>query len=520
MILKSLFPKSIFIFFLLVSNSYSDGLFSSKESSFLKVDEAFQISIEESESNFLVNFEIADGYYLYKEKIKIIFDKIEVKKISFPKTKIKEDEFFGKSEIYDKNISLLIKNKQKVNTIEIFFQGCANKGLCYPPKKKIFDLHDIKSNKYLKDKKISESEKIYKKLISNNILANIILFMGFGLLLSFTPCVLPMVPILSGLIVRSNNISLKKPFLLSLSYVSGLCLLYFLVGLFVGYSTNIYNIQSVFQEPIYLIVFIFILIILSFSMFGFYEIKLSNSFQKKITDFSNRIKINGYSGSFVMGFISALIVGPCVAPPLAGIFIYITSENPGPLWTSILFFSLAVGMSIPLLAYGTFVGKIIPKAGKWMKYVNYLIGTLLLITALFFADRLIPILNINNNNSELVFKKINNVQELNSFLSSKRDKMAFLDVYADWCIECKLMEKKTFQDPSVKKMLKELSLIKIDVTNNSKEDEELLKYLNVMGPPAYKFFNNHGLELEGFSIQGYMNAEKFISHLNEIKSID
>ena len=135
MILKSLFSKSIFIFFYSVSNSYSDGLFSSKESSFLKVDEAFKISIEESESNFLVNFDIADGYYLYKEKIKIIFDKIEVKKISFPKTKIKEDEFFGKSEIYDKNISLLIKNNQKVNIIEVIISRLCEQRIMLSAKK-------------------------------------------------------------------------------------------------------------------------------------------------------------------------------------------------------------------------------------------------------------------------------------------------------------------------------------------------------------------------------------------------
>ena len=229
-----------------------------------------------------------------------------------------------------------------------------------------------------------------------------------------------MVPILSGLIIKSNNISSRKPFLLSMYYVLGLCLLYLLVGLFIGYSTNIYNIQSAFQEPLYLVIFSFILILLSFSMFGFYEIKISNSFQKFITDISNKINIGGYRGSFIMGFLSALIVGPCVAPPLAGIFIYITSENPGSLWTGILFLSLAIGMSIPLLAYGTFIGRIIPKTGQWMRYINYFIGILLLITAIFFIDRLIPILNVNKQDPELVFNKISNVKEFNNILSSTK----------------------------------------------------------------------------------------------------
>tara|TARA_B100000989_G_scaffold413_1_gene261 strand:- start:180 stop:947 length:768 start_codon:yes stop_codon:yes gene_type:complete len=255
-------------------------------------------------------------------------------------------------------------------------------------------------------------------------------------------------------------------------------------------------------------------------MFGFYEIKISNSFQKSITDFSNKINIGGYKGSFLMGFISALIVGPCVAPPLAGIFIYITSENPGSLWTGILFLSLAIGMSIPLLAYGTFIGRIIPKTGQWMKYINYFIGVLLLITAMFFIDRLVPILSVNKQDSELVFNKINNVKEFNKILNSKKEKMIFLDVYADWCIECKLMERKTFQDPTAKEILKDFLLVKIDVTNNSKDDIELLKYLKTLGPPAYKFFDKDGIELKGFSIQGYMDSKKFIEHLNQMKDID
>ena len=255
-------------------------------------------------------------------------------------------------------------------------------------------------------------------------------------------------------------------------------------------------------------------------MFGLYEIKIANSFQRLVTNFSNRIRIGGYGGSFIMGFFSALIVGPCVAPPLAGIFIYITSENPGAAVTGLLFLSLAIGMSLPLLFYGTFMGKIIPKTGKWMKYINYLIGVLLLIVAITFIDRLVPVLNVSNNDSSLVFKKIKNVGELNRFLNTESDKIVFLDVYADWCIECKLMEQKTFKNINVETLLKELNLIKIDVTNNSKEDIALLKYLNVLGPPAYKFYDREGIEVKGYSIQGYMNAEKFQKHLEEIISID
>ena len=519
MIDRSFFLKSIFLFFLSLSNSYSDSLFSAEKNTFLKADDAFKISVEEKKENsFLINFNIEDGYYLYKEKIKIYINNEEIKVNSFPKSKIRYDEFFGESEIYNENFSLIVKSNQLGNFIEVIYQGCANKGLCYPPKKKSFSFSE--NDDHIKLEKISESELIYGKLLTNNIAANIILFLGFGLLLSLTPCVLPMVPILSGIIIKSNNTVTKKPFLHSFSYVAGICLLYFMVGIFVGYSTNIYNIQSIFQEPFYLVFFIFILVFLSLSMFGLYEIKFPNSFQKFVSDLSNKINIRGYRGSFLMGSLSALIVGPCVAPPLAGIFIYIISENPGPMWTGILFLSLAIGMSLPLLAYGTFFGNMIPKAGKWMKYINYFVGILLLITAIFFVDRLIPVLNIDNKESELIFKKISSVKDLNNHLNNKKNKITFLDVYADWCIECKLMEQKTFQDPDVEKILKNFLLIKIDVTNSSKDDLELLEYLGILGPPAYKFFSADGIEHKGFSIQGYMNAEKFKEHLKEIKNID
>ena len=201
-----------------------------------------------------------------------------------------------------------------------------------------------------------------------------------------------------------------------------------------------------------------------------------------------------------MGFISALIIGPCVAPPLAAIFLYVTSNNPGALITGLLFLSLGLGMSIPLLAYGTFMGKFIPKTGKWMQGINYVIGILLLLVALTFIDRLVPIFNINNQESNLIFKKIDNVSDLKKYLKEDGDNMIFLDVYADWCVECKLMEHKTFKNKNVEQLLKDLRLVKIDVTSNKKEDIELLRYLNILGPPAYKFYNNKGKELKGFQI--------------------
>ena len=259
--IKNLFIQLFLLLFFLNSNAYSDGIFSSSKNTFLKADEAFVVSLAKEKDKFLIiNFKIEKGYYLYKDKIKIYYDGKKISEIKFPEPKITEDDFFGISEIYESSFYLKIKMNEKVQSVQVSYQGCADKGLCYAPAKKIFNISENNSVIKSVGNKISDSDKIYKKLSSNNILVNIILFIGFGLLLSFTPCVLPMVPILSGIILKSNKNSLNKPFLLSLNYVLGLCTLYFLVGIFVGYSSDIYNIQSIFQDPIYLIIFSIILV--------------------------------------------------------------------------------------------------------------------------------------------------------------------------------------------------------------------------------------------------------------------
>ena len=511
-----------FIYFLFILNniSFAESKFSNDiNSEFLKADEAFVVLLRENPVNqkqsktHIISFNIAKGYYLYKNKIEVFLNDKRIDDINFPKTKIKFDEFFGESEIFEENFILKLPHDGEINSLVVIYQGCANKGLCYPPlKKTLFPYND--SNKSFILTKVSEQEMIYGKLISNNIFTNIILFAGLGLLLSFTPCVLPMIPILSGIILRSSN-NFSRPFLLSLNYVLGVCSVYLLVGIFVGYSSDFYNIQSVFQDPFYLIIFSIILVFLALSMFGLYDIKIPSSFQNWISSFGKNT--NGRLGSsFIMGSLSALIVGPCVAPPLAGIFIYITSENPGPIITGALFLSLSIGMSIPLLAYGTFMGKFIPKTGKWMVYINYLIGVLLLVVALFFIDRIIPIFSFNSDKSQIIFYEVKNVEDLKSQLSLTNGKIKLVDVYADWCLECKLMEQKTFKDESVERILKNYQLIKIDVTHNTKIDKELLRYLNIIGPPAYKFYNKEGKRIQGFTIQGYMNSKDFNNHLIEL----
>jgi len=515
-----------FFFFLVLclisNNSYSDNIFSSinkNTKTFLKIDDAFKVSLfQKNKELIIINYKIHNGYYLYKDKIKLFINDKEFYDFSTPASKTKEDEFFGISEIYDSDFIISVNYPGNIYSLVVHYQGCANNGLCYPPKKKELISTYLSKKKDFVKIKVSEPDYIFEKILSNNIFINILLFIGFGLLLSFTPCILPMIPILSGVILKSNVINTKNSFLLSFYYVLGLTFVYLLMGLFLGYAASIYNIQSVFQKPIYLLIFIFILIALSFSMFGFYEIKIPRNIQGWAMSFSDKTNTGKYSSSFVMGFVSALIVGPCVAPPLAGIFLYVTAENPGSLVTGILFFSLGLGMSIPLLVYGTFIGKYVPKTGKWMKFINYFIGVLLLFVALTFIDRLVPILKFSSQESNLIFKKVENVKDLKRFLRLDNGKITLVDVYADWCVECKLMEQKTFSNTEIESLLKDLNLLKVDVTNNKKEDVEILKYLKVIGPPAYKFFDIHGDEIKAYGIQGYMGPLEFKLHLLELKN--
>jgi thiol:disulfide interchange protein DsbD len=378
----------------------------------LDPDDAFQISYDSQPGQFKVNWIIAEGHYLYRDKMQITTDETSVisKPLVMPAGEAKDDPVFNKTLYVFHNFAdatlpyQYTGNGGKDVTFKVKYQGCSEiSGICYPPQTKKFTVklspvsaaqaaaisaNQADSNKSTSEP-VSEQDEIANALRGGNTWLTLIIFFGAGLLLAFTPCVFPMIPILSGIIVgQGENISTSKAFYLSLVYVLAMALTYTIVGILVGLSGE--NIQAWFQNPWIIGSFAAIFVALSFSMFGFYELQMPASIQGKLAAISNSQQSGNIIGVAIMGFLSALIVGPCVTAPLVGALIYIAETGDAVLGGMALF-SLSMGMGAPLLLIGASAGKFLPKAGAWMDAVKAVFGVLLLGLAIWLLERVAPV---------------------------------------------------------------------------------------------------------------------------------
>ena len=541
---------NLFVFFLLTSvsvfslhagenSSKGASLFTDtlEEEEFLSPDIAFKLEITQKDANNLTaSFKVVDGYYLYKERITFKDAAGKVLAATLPAGDIKDDPNFGKQEVFhhDFEANIPISNTGNMQ-ISARFQGCSEKGLCYAPQTKTFDINinraspaanigAASSGAILPSDISSDDDKTTSALKSGNLWLVISLFFIAGLLLSFTPCVLPMIPILSSIIVNSQAKQTQPnklhAFSLSLAYVLGMALSYTLAGVAAGLSGSLIS-QSL-QSPWILALTALIFVVLAFSMFGFYELKLPSSFENKILNFSNQLKGGEFLGVFIMGVISALIVSPCVAAPLAGALIYIGQTN-NVLLGGVGLFALAIGMGVPLLLIGASAGSLLPKAGGWMTTVRNLFGVLMLAMAAYIVWPVLPnaitqpvnkVLGLQAA-SHLPFSRVKSIAELDAAIKNANGKTVMLDFYADWCTSCKEMEKFTFTDEKVKAALANTVLLQADVTENNADDQALLKRFNLFGPPGIIFFDTAGNEIKARVI-GYKNAEDFTQTLNQV----
>jgi thiol:disulfide interchange protein DsbD len=365
----------------------------STEQEFLDVAEAFIFSAEFAQPDqILARWQIADGYYLYRDKVSFTLTGGTLGAIELPPSKLRADKSFGDVQIYQ---SPLLEIKLPFNQMEnpdliltVKYQGCAEAGLCYPPVNKVMNLTYPTGIKNADDNS-SEQDRLANMLSSASFLYTIMIFFGLGLLLSLTPCVFPMIPILSGIIVgQGKNITTYKAFLMSLIYVVAMAFTYAVVGVVTAMVGA--NLAAAFQNPWVLFSFALVFVVLSLSMFGFYELQIPNSLQTKVTNISNRQQGGTLIGVAIMGVLSALIVSPCVAAPLVGALIYISQTGNWMLGGTALF-SMGIGMGVPLILIGMSAGHVLPKAGQWMNAIKGVFGVMLLGVAIWMVERVIPV---------------------------------------------------------------------------------------------------------------------------------
>lgn len=558
---------------------------------FLPPEQAFAFSARMADPSTLeVRYRVADGYYLYRDKFAFAAEGAALGEADLPRGTVKFDPNFEK-DVETIRGELLIKlpvQAAAAFTLKVTSQGCSDKGLCYPPMLSEARLNGDSGGGSLADRLTrspaaspaaplpsgvapeSDMGRIEASLASGRLVLILPLFLLLGLGLSFTPCVLPMVPILSFIIAGEGaQTSRRRGFALALSYSLGMAVVYTALGIAAGLIGE--GLSAALQSPLILGSFAVLMSLMALSMFDVYQLQVPASVQLALTRLSERQRAGKLAGVFVMGAISALIVGPCVAAPLAGALVYISQTRDVFIGGSALF-AMAAGMSVPLLLVGLSAGILLPRAGAWMQSVKVFFGVLMLALALWMVASLIPawllmlgwgllgagyglfllrvralgwraralgLLFIALGAVQLVgvgsggrdpwsplahlfggahekteFQRIGSLAELDAALARADGRRVMLDFYADWCVSCIEMEKFTFTDTKVKAELDQMLLLQADVTANNDEHKALLKRFGLFGPPGIIFFAPDGNEIRDARVIGFQSAEKFLQSLS------
>lgn len=580
----------LFLFFIFTALSTQAGLFD-KKSAFLPVDDAFQFSAAKSDNqeNVIVKWSIAEGYYLYQEKISVKLNQAETSSFDVPTFSISpedyNDPYFGLMKIFKKPVQAIFKASQPPlkaeDVIEIAYQGCTE-GFCYPPEVKEIKVADLPIAQVANTEKTSEKStalsaqpKAEQDRLAESLFNSKYAVFGFfllGLGLAFTPCVLPMLPLLSAIVIGQNQRpNMWRAFALSFVYVQGMALTYTLLGLIVAAIGLPF--QVALQHPYVMIGLSIIFVLLALSMFGVFTLQLPSSLQTKLSLLSQQQKAGAFGGVFLMGMIAGLVASPCTSAPLSGALLYVAQS--GDLFTgAITLYLLALGMGVPLILITLFGNKILPKSGMWMETVKKLFGFVMLALPVFLISRILPdewtprlwamlgtaffiwfafqmpkngtgwvfrifflvaaMISVkplqawvwgegsvpsaveNKAVSHVEFKKVGSEAELQQALSENNKSLVMLDLYADWCVACKEFEKETFSDPSVQKAFGDMLLLQVDMTKNSEENRALMAKYKVLGLPTILFFNRDGKEIEGSRVNGFMPPVEFLQWIEKI----
>ena len=527
---------------------------------FLSPEKAFRVEATWLENSNQIEIELipAKGYYLYQESLQ--FDvgpeagKLYKIRPALPQGVEKFDETFQKKlQVYKQPFMVLLDIKPVVGKpihVEVTLQGCAEAGICYPPMTlkfllaapgvkaapipEVLDGVQVPANSQAEFSladlwRERDDVNAIGRFLQNTSTAYLFLaFFVLGLALAFTPCVLPMLPILSSVIFGSQGgktISKGRASLLAFSYILGMALIYALAGVLMAALGG--SVQRALQSPIALAAFALLLLALSGSLFGLYDLRLPQAWHQHIDRLAGRQKGGSVFGAFALGGISTLVASPCITAPLAGVLAFIAQTGSVSLGAGLLFV-MALGMGLPLLFIAIEARILIPSTGIWMVWLQRTLGVLLVATAAWIASPLIqkndPAGSVTTVNGQirhqvgdLSFVVIHSPAELDALLNKAKQekKLVLLDFYADWCISCKEMEVNTFANPEVSRELQQFVLLQADVTANSRENQALLKRFGLFGPPGILFFNLESQEQQDQRVIGYMPPQRFIERLKK-----
>ncbi|SOB75896.1 thiol:disulfide interchange protein DsbD [Marinobacter sp. LV10R510-11A] len=564
---------------------------------FLPVDQAFKYSLQDNnDGTVTLLWDIAPGYYLYRDRMKVEGNNTGLNDVSYPSGKTITDEFFGDSEVYF-NLAELLITTGDANALKLTWQGCAKAGLCYPPQTvrvdfsgqevQAADISGPGSNgdvtSAAASNELAEDQSLASQLAGSGLIWNLVIFFGLGLLLVFTPCVLPMIPILSAVIVGSDALR-GRAFILSLVFVVAMAITYALLGVAAALAGA--NLQAMLQAPLFIAPLAVIFVLLALSMFGLYELQLPAFIRDRLDQVNSKQKGGSLSGAAVMGFISALLASPCMTAPLAGALIYI-ADSGNASFGGLALLALGLGMGAPLIALATIGSGLLPKPGAWMNGVKAVFGFILLGTAVWFLERILddplilalwgalalalglsvrqvvntqsteaPLKTLMSSTGAVItlwgalmvigaaaggtqlwqplatlagsgnatpaaskaharFDSFKSVNDLNRAVESAGSKgqWTLVDFYADWCISCKVIEKEVFGDPEIVEALSDMQLLRADVTANDKLDQELMRKLQVVGPPTILIIGPDGQEYRAQRTIGEVSARQFLNRL-------
>ncbi|EFL92735.1 Thiol:disulfide interchange protein [Candidatus Regiella insecticola LSR1] len=532
-----------------------------EQNEFMPSQRAFAFDFKQQDNQLVLHWQIQPGYYLYRQQLKIVPQQAMLGAFVIPEGISYQDEFYGAIPIFKQEltVTLPITRAAEGSHIQVTYQGCAAARFCYPPETRTIPLHAITP----KDPQLP----LQRSLNPTELPFSPFWALLIGIAIAFTPCVLPMYPLIAAIILGSEKPrSPRQIFWLALTYVQGMALTYTLLGWVVARAGL--QFQTALQHPYVLFTLSALFILLALSMFGFYSINLPSHWQTRLVAWSNHQKSGSVAGVFIMGALAGLICSPCTTAPLSAILLYI-AQSGNTLAGGATLYLYALGMGLPLIIVTLFGNRILPRSGLWMQYTKEAFGFVILALPVFLLERvlgniwgarlwsllaviffswafvssltfqqrwkrLIQILLLvslliavqplqnwvftadlfsRNIKHYLRFQRVENLSQLHEALRQAKGKSVMLDLYADWCGACKELEKYTFSDLEVQKRLANTVLLQVDLTKNSPEQLAILKKLQVLGLPSILFFDPQGQEINQARISGFINARDFTIHL-------